>query len=247
MLALTTGMRQGELLGLKWEDVDLNERVVRVRRTMWEGKASAPKTKAARRQIGLSQRAAAVLGEHQQRRLVESPWVFCSRIGTPLSCHNVHNRSWKPLLQRAGLPKTTRFHDLRHTRAMLLLGRGVHPKFVQSLHISSAPVRGLLIIPLSCRAGGGAGRHGAPPRCRIISARAWKRPRSADPRRTRGRGPDTSPTQAHTTPTLALAFSTRNAGCHRTVSGMPEGGAGREGRRGRLLQRLPGDGPDRRC
>ena len=133
VLALTTGMRQGELLGLMWEDVDIEGRVLRVRRTMWEGRASTPKTNSARRQIGLSRRAAVVLGEHQRRRRVESPWVFSSRVGTPLSCHNLHNRSWKPLLERAGLPSTTRFHDLRHTCATLLLGRGVHPKLVQAL------------------------------------------------------------------------------------------------------------------
>lgn len=51
----------------------------------------------------------------------------------PLAAHNLHRRSWKPLVARAGLPGGTRFHDLRHTCATLLLGRGVHPKLVQSL------------------------------------------------------------------------------------------------------------------
>ena len=137
VMALTTGMRSGELVGLMWEDVDLETRVVRVRRTVWAGKASAPKTNAARRQIGLSTRAVAALLEHRAESMArlgyESQWVFCSRVGTPLSIHNVHNRSWKPLLKRAGLPKTTRFHDLRHTCATLLLGRSVHPKLVQAL------------------------------------------------------------------------------------------------------------------
>ncbi len=49
-----------------------------------------------------------------------------------LSCHNLYNRSWKPLLRKAGFPDT-RFHDLRHTCATLLLTKGVHPKIVQEV------------------------------------------------------------------------------------------------------------------
>lgn len=132
-LAVTTGMRQGELLGLRWEDVDLGARVVRVRRTVWEGKSSAPKTRAARRQVGLSRRAFRALHEHRERAN-GSEWVFPSQTGrTPFDAHHLLNRSWLPLRKRAGLPETTRFHDLRHTAATLLLCRGVHPKLVQSL------------------------------------------------------------------------------------------------------------------
>jgi integrase len=58
--------------------------------------------------------------------------VFASGIGTPLNRHNLNSRSFKPLLERAGLPEI-RFHDLRHTCATLLLSRDVHPKFVQEL------------------------------------------------------------------------------------------------------------------
>lgn len=132
VLAVTTGMRQGELLGLKWEDVDLEARVLRVRRTVWNGKASAPKTTASRRQIGLGRRAVLALVEHRERA-VAGVWVFSSAAGTPLNSHNLNNRSWYPLRHRVGLPETTRFHDLRHTCATLLLGRGVHPKLVQAL------------------------------------------------------------------------------------------------------------------
>jgi integrase len=53
-------------------------------------------------------------------------------VGTPINPENLVNRSFKPLLERAGLPEI-RFHDLRHTCATLLLGRGVHPKIVQEL------------------------------------------------------------------------------------------------------------------
>jgi integrase len=58
--------------------------------------------------------------------------VFATEIGGPLNRHNVTQRSFKPLLDRAGLPQI-RFHDLRHTCATILLSRGVHAKFVQEL------------------------------------------------------------------------------------------------------------------
>jgi integrase len=62
----------------------------------------------------------------------EQGLVFPSAVGTPLSGGNL-NRAFKATLQRAGLPKSTRFHDLRHTCATLLLKQGVNPKFVQEL------------------------------------------------------------------------------------------------------------------
>ena len=58
--------------------------------------------------------------------------VFASGVGTPVNPENLVKRSFKPLLEKAGLPEI-RFHDLRHTCATLLLGRDVHPKFVQEL------------------------------------------------------------------------------------------------------------------
>jgi hypothetical protein len=62
--------------------------------------------------------------------------VFASGIGTPLDAQNIVNRSYKPLLESAGLP-SNRFHDLRHTCATLLLAKAIHPKFVQALLGSS--------------------------------------------------------------------------------------------------------------
>jgi integrase len=59
--------------------------------------------------------------------------VFATEVGTPLHRGNLTSRSFKPLLEKASLPPSVRFHDLRHTCATLLLGKGVHPKLVQEL------------------------------------------------------------------------------------------------------------------
>ncbi len=58
--------------------------------------------------------------------------MFCTRRGTPIRRDNLHDKSWKPLLRRAGLPDTG-FHDLRHTCATLLLTKQVHPKIVSEM------------------------------------------------------------------------------------------------------------------
>ncbi len=131
VLAVTTGMRQGELLGLKWEDVDLDDGVLRVNRTIFGGIVSPPKTRSGRRSIRLSKAALASLSRHKANSN-GSEWVFCTKSGKPIDCSNLTKQSWKPLLKKANLPYR-RFHDLRHTCATLLLKKSVHPKIVQSL------------------------------------------------------------------------------------------------------------------
>lgn len=136
VLALTTGMRQGELLGLQWEDVDFKQSTIYVRRTLLElnGKLTTGETKSGRnRRVDLPDVAVQALWEHRKRMLAEGhpgPWVFCDTKGGPIRKNNLIRRWFKPLLQRAGLPDI-RFHDLRHTAATLLLSLGVHPKIVQ--------------------------------------------------------------------------------------------------------------------
>jgi integrase len=128
LLAITTGMRQGELLGLKWEDLDLQAGTLQVRRTVFNGKVNAPKSSKGKRSIRLTSAAVQALQVHQR----QGDWVFSSTVGTPISCHNLINRSWRPLLRKAGIPYTN-FHTMRHTAATLLLTKGVHPKIVQEM------------------------------------------------------------------------------------------------------------------
>jgi integrase len=147
VLAITTGMRQGELLGLKWADVDMEAGILQVRRTLSTATGrgfsfNAPKTAKGRRSIKLPESALSSLRRHRNAQKRESEkipglWqehdlVFTTHIGTPISRQDLIVRSFKPLLQRAELPNI-RFHDLRHTCATLLLSRGVHAKLVQEL------------------------------------------------------------------------------------------------------------------
>src|SRR5215210_1405612 len=146
MLAITTGLRRGELLGLRWRDVDLEYDVLRVGRALVrEGghyRLGETKTKRGHRSIRLTSQAVSALGAHRKRQLEERmrlaslyedhDLIFATQKGTPLNPENLVKRSFKPLLEWAGLP-SIRFHDLRHTCATLLLGRGVHPKLVQEL------------------------------------------------------------------------------------------------------------------
>ena len=137
VLALTTGLRQGELLALRWEDFDFERATICVRRTLTDvnGKLAfgEPKTKRARRTVELPRLAVEALREHRARLgAIPHPisLIFQDAKGGPLRKQNLVRRSFHPLLKRAGLRKV-RFHDLRHTAATLLLAEGVHPKVVQ--------------------------------------------------------------------------------------------------------------------
>lgn len=143
-LALFTGMRRGELLALRWEDVDLTRKVLSVTGTLSRGKDGAyefgqPKSAAGRRSIALSDSVIKSLQKHRTRQAeirlrvgalyTDMGMVFASQGGEPLH-PNTLARRFKLLIARAGVP-TIRFHDLRHTAATLMLAHNVHPKIVQ--------------------------------------------------------------------------------------------------------------------
>jgi integrase len=137
VLAVATGLRQGELLGLQWTDIDLKAGTLSVRRTMQfkrgEFWTEEPKTKKGRRLIELGGIAAEAIHAHRAEALragrMGHQWVFCRDDGTPLNRFHII-AAYERLLRAAELP-AIRFHDLRHTSATLLLQAGVHPKVVQ--------------------------------------------------------------------------------------------------------------------
>ena len=132
-LDLATGLRRGELLGLKWEDIDLQNGIIHVRRQVarvdGEVKELPLKTKNSYRNISISQDAVAMLTEMEAHR--SSDYVFPSSTGDPISPDSV-NKMLHRVLKRAGLP-SIRFHDLRHTFATLALQNGVDIKTVSGM------------------------------------------------------------------------------------------------------------------
>jgi integrase len=146
VLALTTGLREGELLGLKWKNIDFDGSALEVRGSLQRVQAglvvAEPKTPKSRRRVGLTSAALTALRRHKvvqaaERLRLGSAWrnsemVFTDEAGAPIDATKFLRNSFAPLLQAAGL-HPMRFHDLRHTAATLLLGRGIHPKIVSEM------------------------------------------------------------------------------------------------------------------
>ena len=143
-VAITLGLRQGELLGLFWEDLNLDHGVLHVRRQLQHLKRAKPtfkglKTRWSRRDLDLPGRLVEQLGDHRERQRRErerkgAAWqehglVFPSAVGTPITPHNLA-RHHQRVLRRAGLP-ARRFHDLRHTAASLMFARELEATTVQ--------------------------------------------------------------------------------------------------------------------
>src|SRR5579859_1485973 len=153
VLALATGMRRGELLGLKWQDISFHDGVLHVRRVLNRMSPvlkndragllveSEPKTKQSRRSIVLASFALDALRKHKGLQeewkqaagdsWEESGYVFTTPLGRYIHPNTLY-RQFNALIEKAALP-AIRFHDLRHSVASLLLARGVHPKVVQEI------------------------------------------------------------------------------------------------------------------
>lgn len=143
-LAIETGMRPEEYLGLQWKDVDLDEGVLTVRRAIKIQKGGGfyftePKTKKSRRSIPLSSSLITALKAHRRSQLEakmkirdsyqDNDLTFATEIGTPLLIGNLRSRHFEKIRVEANLPKI-RLYDLRHTNATMLLASGVSAKVV---------------------------------------------------------------------------------------------------------------------
>ncbi len=158
-LAIVTGLRRGEILALKWQDINVDTGTLQVRRILSRVPTNTPdrhhvyveaepKTQKSRRNVVIAPLAIVTLRKHQALQVeartlagkdwLENDYVFCTACGNHLGPNYVVD-VLKGLLKQAGLP-SIRFHDLRHSAASLLLSLGTHPKVVQELlghtHIS---------------------------------------------------------------------------------------------------------------
>jgi integrase len=130
--AAMTGMRRGELLGLRWRDVDYTNRRVWVRRSIGlGGVVKQPKTARSVRAIALPRMVADELEAHWKASPFRAPddYVFTNSIGTPLDGRSMVREVFEPARVRAKLPPV-RFHDLRHSYASVLIEQGAHPKVI---------------------------------------------------------------------------------------------------------------------
>ena len=135
-IELATGLRRGELLGLKWQDIDWKNGIIKVRRqgARVDGQiVEAPlKTKNSYRAVTISPQAIEVLKQQKTKtKELKDPYIFPSPNGGPISPDSVNNML-KRVLERAGIPKV-RFHDLRHTFATIALQNGVDIKTVSGM------------------------------------------------------------------------------------------------------------------
>jgi integrase len=120
--AAGTGMRSGELCGLRAEDVDLDNGIISVRRSAWEGGEQTPKTKNAVRKIGIDAELVRILRKHIAQRKIG--YVFQARNGSPLRESNILRRKLHPILKQLKLPKCG-LHAFRHGRVSFLVENNV--------------------------------------------------------------------------------------------------------------------------
>jgi integrase len=139
MLALFSGARQGELLGLKWSDVDWETKQIHIQRTFNNQRWYNTKTDASNRKVDLGP---ATMKQLKEWQLACPPngldLIFPNEAGQPINHNNLVNRYFEPALREAGIEKT-RFHNLRHTYASLLIEQGENIKYIQNQLGHSSP------------------------------------------------------------------------------------------------------------
>jgi integrase len=143
-VSVLTGIRQSEALGLRWQDVDVRAKTIRVRHQLDKaGKLVGPKTSAARREIPIPRSLAEMLSEHREEALTRgqaksTDYVFASRAGMPLGRRNIIRRGLEKALEGASLPAMT-WHDLRHVAASMMIAEGAPVGYVSGILGHSTP------------------------------------------------------------------------------------------------------------
>ncbi len=148
-LLVLTGLRIGELLALRWQDVDLKAEFLRVSRTLYEGHFDEPKTRSSNRTVPLSAKGVEILASARPGAPNPDALVFSSTKGTPLCRRNLRNRQLDPMCEELKIPRIG-WHSLRHSNATLLDAVGTPLGTVQSLlgHSSPEITRGTYIHSL---------------------------------------------------------------------------------------------------
>lgn len=137
LVALNTGMRLGEVFGLKWSDIDFNKNAINVQRSLVSSSTKGmifedPKTKGSKRRISVTEKLKKALERFRAEQTLyaniigdkfinEERLVFASVTGKPSDTSNFTTRFFKRMLEQAGLDRSFKFHDLRHTHPTLLL------------------------------------------------------------------------------------------------------------------------------
>jgi integrase len=124
-----TGMRTGEVDGLKWKYVDFQRRLIMVRETVVAGEDEYTKNDGSQRDIHMSKVVYDALKEQEKATRQLSPYVFCNNLAKPLDHKNITNRVWYPLLRHLGVEKR-RPYQCRHTAATLWLASGENPEWI---------------------------------------------------------------------------------------------------------------------
>jgi integrase len=138
LLALSTGMRKGEILGLQWEDIDFEKGIISVKRTLSNKKFEEPKTKSGKRSIHIPKSIVNELLAYRAKYEIEkskhgpewnrSNTVLCSLYGNPIDSASFR-KGFRRIVTIIGLPMI-RIHDLRHSHATVLICQNVHPKLI---------------------------------------------------------------------------------------------------------------------
>ena len=138
--AVFTGMRKGELMALRWSDIDWFNKKIHVRNGIYKGKFVSPKSESSVREIDMGQRLIEILKDHRIKQNIKrlktgEKWtdmdlVFPNRKGTPLDSHTLH-RDFFRILKRSGL-RSMPIHSLRHSYASIMVAAGHNPKYIQS-------------------------------------------------------------------------------------------------------------------
>jgi integrase len=131
LTAVMTGLRRGELLALRWADVDWNKNQLWVRRSLWKGQIIAPKSKLSSRCVDLTPSLIIQLKKHKLASPISSQdLLFCNSEGNTWDPDALVKRQFLPALRRAGI-RQVRFHDLRHTNVALRIAQGQPIKYIQ--------------------------------------------------------------------------------------------------------------------